>query len=75
MSPPLLAAGCDDHMRGTAEGEGWWAAPHGDRGARRCALDDPAGLAAFLLQTLGITAAGANRSDHRNGLYRDTESR
>jgi molybdopterin-guanine dinucleotide biosynthesis protein MobB len=38
-------------------------------------LDDAAGLAAFVLQTVGITAAGAGRSDLRNSLYRDTESR
>jgi len=45
--------------------------PHEHRFAR----DDVAGLAAFLVQTLGSTAAGGNRSALRNGVYRDTECR
>jgi molybdopterin-guanine dinucleotide biosynthesis protein B len=41
----------------------------------RFALDDAAGLAAFVVQTLGIAAAGAGRSALRNGLYRGAEPR
>ncbi len=40
----------------------------------RFALDDVAGLAAFLVLTLGITPAGAGRSALRNRMYRRTAS-
>ena len=43
--------------------------------SHRFALDDAAGLAAFVMQTLGITPAGAGRSVLRNHLHRDAESR
>ena len=41
----------------------------------RFALDDATGLAAFVIQALGITAVGAGRSALRNRLYRETECR